>query len=507
MTDWKTRQKELQKTLSGLDLPPEDRHTALTQILAHLSAERKSLASQPRSSARASGESALVQMSLLVARNINALRQAHPEVIKQSQPPPVAAKPPELAPPAPARSAPVAAVPPGPSLGSRFTSWVSRKAEAISSSASNVTASIKDALPSPKTALLQTSRFAGIAAVTLGLAAGLKGEAPFEKQTAKAPSAEPITSQPAKVTKTVLASVAVAAPIAHASTPPAAAHSAPVRRVDPKPAVQETVAAIASPAPEKKAKAGRLGRMDDLFHREDELETALDKMEQMPVDEAFSKAVLVESGDNQHDAKGRVVTSNKGATGAAQVLPSTAKLIAVGCTGKPLDQQRFRHDKAYNKNLGKCYYKSQYERYSENPILAALAYNMGYGNVDKHISKVGDPTKGEIGMVDFIKKIRIKETRHYVLHMLGKAGFIDLPKKGEAHTRVIRSTHQAEPASERRLEGSREDIPRLVPVFDEARLERSIHVIEEPAAAPAVAIPTEALQVMPEINTSGPALH
>lgn len=506
MTYWKSRQSDLKKTLAELILPPADRHVALTQVMAHLSAELKQFTAQAQPTERAAGEAALVQMSLAVAREINALRKTHPEVMKEAKPPPA---PSEAVPRMKAAAPPPPASPPppqGPSLFSRAASWLSRS---VPAAADQITNKLSSLIPSPKTLPSISPRFAAAASLTVVLSAGFKADTgpdapalPLKGQAAelaiKIPLIAPVTPAPAR-SEPPPAQVT-------AAVVPAPAFSAPIRRVEEE---KERKAVRAE------ASAGRTHRMDDLFHQEEALGEALDKLEQMPVDEAFSKAVLVESGDKQHDAAGRVVTSHKGATGAAQVMPDTAKIIAKGCTGKPLDQEKFRHDKNYNKSLGRCYYKDQYERYSENPILAALAYNMGYGNLDKHISRVGDPTKGEIGMVDFIKKIRITETRHYVLHMLGKAGFIEVPKSQARTGRKQRSQENfSMPALERRMaEPSLEERPRLIPVFEEARQERAIPAVHFSPAPVANDThqssdppPAAAVTTLPEAAASGPAM-
>jgi hypothetical protein len=191
--------------------------------------------------------------------------------------------------------------------------------------------------------------------------------------------------------------------------------------------------------------------LDDLFHKPELLTIALGKLENMKVDVAFRKAVLVESGGHQFDKDGNPLKSNKGATGKAQVMPDTARQIAEKCTGEPLDTHRFNNDPDYNYSLGKCYYRARTAAYGGNPVMGALDYNLGPVRMQKHIDRVGDPTRGEISMVRFIETMPIKETRHYPLQMLVKAGLIEKAKE-ELESKALPTTtataQTPEPVSE-----------------------------------------------------------
>ncbi len=163
----------------------------------------------------------------------------------------------------------------------------------------------------------------------------------------------------------------------------------------------------------------------ELFKNRALLAAALDKLEKAPFKDAFKAAVLVESGGRQFDKDGNVIRSIKGATGKAQVMPDTAKGIAVRCTGSEIDWNRFENDGNYNQQLGECYYRMRRKEYGGSNILGGLAYNGGTKRVQDHIARVGDPTKGEVSMVTFIQTLPIKETRLYVLHMLKKAKLVE----------------------------------------------------------------------------------
>lgn len=172
------------------------------------------------------------------------------------------------------------------------------------------------------------------------------------------------------------------------------------------------------------AKPSAATKIDILFQKPEILVPALKKLQAMGIDDAFKKAVLVESGGRQFDDDGAPLKSSKGATGTAQVMPDTAEKIAVKCTGRPLDNERFHNDATYNGKLGKCYYRARTEAYGGNVIMGALDYNLGPVKMKKHMDKVGDPTKGEIAMDQFLKTIPVKETREYVLKMMQKADLI-----------------------------------------------------------------------------------
>ena len=116
----------------------------------------------------------------------------------------------------------------------------------------------------------------------------------------------------------------------------------------------------------------------------------------------FENLVKQESGDRQFDSNGNPLTSWAGAVGAAQIMPETAKGIARK-HGMEFDEERFRHDEEYNKDLGRLHLKDLLERYDGDSVLTALAYNAGIGGpnkgddgVERMMALYGDPRKGEI---------------------------------------------------------------------------------------------------------------
>ena len=108
---------------------------------------------------------------------------------------------------------------------------------------------------------------------------------------------------------------------------------------------------------------------------------------------------IVESGGKHRNADGSLVTSPKGAQGEFQLMPETGKELAAkrGQEYNPDDpEQHAQLAKDYAGQLSKKY---------QSEILAGAAYNWGMGNVDKLISKAGDPRKGEVTFENFVKQL------------------------------------------------------------------------------------------------------
>jgi hypothetical protein len=136
----------------------------------------------------------------------------------------------------------------------------------------------------------------------------------------------------------------------------------------------------------------------------------------------FPRMLTQESGTRQFDDKGQPITSAKGATGIAQVMPGTgpeaAKLAGVpwrpdvfsrGRTGDPaLDKET----EDYNRQLGQAYYTAQVQKYGD-PYVAAAAYNAGPGAVDAAMQKARE--RGG-SYLDYLPT----ETQNYVSIVSGK---------------------------------------------------------------------------------------
>ncbi|GBQ07894.1 transglycosylase SLT domain-containing protein [Saccharibacter floricola] len=132
-------------------------------------------------------------------------------------------------------------------------------------------------------------------------------------------------------------------------------------------------------------------------------------------DTVFITMTHLESGGRQTDKNGAPLTSPKGATGVAQLMPDTARSVAQS-SGLGWDEDRFKHDSAYNRALGSAYYRQLCQKYGGNLTLACAAYNAGPGHVDQWLKDIGDPRSGAITDQQFAQNIPFKETRDYVGH-------------------------------------------------------------------------------------------
>ena len=129
----------------------------------------------------------------------------------------------------------------------------------------------------------------------------------------------------------------------------------------------------------------------------------------------FDSLLLTESNGQQFKADGSVVTSPKGATGIAQVMPATGP-EAAKLAGLPWDEARFKGDVEYNKALGRAYFTQQLKTF-EDPAKALAAYNAGPGATRDAIAKAekaGNPAS----WLGFLPK----ETQDYVPKTLGRVG-------------------------------------------------------------------------------------
>ncbi|MBW9238355.1 transglycosylase SLT domain-containing protein [Pseudomonas carnis] len=145
----------------------------------------------------------------------------------------------------------------------------------------------------------------------------------------------------------------------------------------------------------------------------------------------FASILQAESGGKQFDRNGQPMTSSRGAIGTAQIMPSTGP-EAAKLAGVEWDENRFRNDPDYNRQLGQAYFQKLTNDF-KSPALAVAAYNAGPGMVNDWINgtnttgknasklKLGDPRTGEISQAEFLDKIPFKETREYTEKVLGKA--------------------------------------------------------------------------------------
>lgn len=153
----------------------------------------------------------------------------------------------------------------------------------------------------------------------------------------------------------------------------------------------------------------------------------LDATLQVAGEPLINAIVTAESGGNPR------AVSPKGARGLMQLMPDTAREVAAEL-GLPYDEAKLTADtpegKAYNKALGTRYMQNMMARYGGNQTLALAAYNAGPGNVDKWVSKFGNPNNGEISDSEWAAKIPVSETRNYVSKINANAPQPALTKVG-----------------------------------------------------------------------------
>lgn len=150
-------------------------------------------------------------------------------------------------------------------------------------------------------------------------------------------------------------------------------------------------------------------------------------LQSLTPDQIFDTGLIAqESGGDQS------AVSPKGAIGIAQIMPDTGP-EAAKLAGVSWDPKKFKNDAAYNKKLGKAYFKAQVDKYGDT-TLALMAYNAGPGAVDDFMNgtnltkknpnnlRLGDPRTGEISVNSFAAKFPFKETRDYVKGVKAKSG-------------------------------------------------------------------------------------
>lgn len=125
-------------------------------------------------------------------------------------------------------------------------------------------------------------------------------------------------------------------------------------------------------------------------------------------DPDFDRILHQESRQRQFDPKtGKVITSPKGAIGAAQIMPGTGPMAAK-LAGEPWSLDRLKNDVAYNIRLGHAYYKHLLDQFGGDKAKAAAAYNTGPGNVKKALDRASATG------ANWVTHLPFKETRDYV---------------------------------------------------------------------------------------------
>lgn len=121
-------------------------------------------------------------------------------------------------------------------------------------------------------------------------------------------------------------------------------------------------------------------------------------------DTTFGRMVQAESGGQNYTPTGAPLTSPKGAMYANQVMPATAENPGFGV--RPAQAQT---PEEYNR-VGQEYYQALLQKYNGDEKLAAAAYNMGPGAVDRNIQQ----NQGQFNVAT-----APKETQGYLQKVLG----------------------------------------------------------------------------------------
>jgi soluble lytic murein transglycosylase len=108
--------------------------------------------------------------------------------------------------------------------------------------------------------------------------------------------------------------------------------------------------------------------------------------------------------------------SGSGALGLMQLMPRTAKAVAKQ-EGRKHKNDWLTERPEHNIMVGTAYLRILVRKYKSYGLVAA-AYNAGEGRVDSWLKKYGDPRRGEIGLVEWIERIPLYETRNYAQRVL-----------------------------------------------------------------------------------------
>ena len=138
----------------------------------------------------------------------------------------------------------------------------------------------------------------------------------------------------------------------------------------------------------------------------------------------------------------KAAVSHAGARGLMQLMPGTARETS-GKIAMAYRPDALTVDTDYNIALGATYIQRMLDYYGGSYPLAIAAYNGGPGNVNKWLKAYGDPRTGSIGIMEWIEKIPLTETRDYVYRVLENAVMYDHlhPDKARVRSATPLSTY------------------------------------------------------------------
>ena len=111
------------------------------------------------------------------------------------------------------------------------------------------------------------------------------------------------------------------------------------------------------------------------------------------------------------------IISTAGARGLLQVMPVTARHVCAQHKVK-CDIARLLTDHAYNARIASAYIADRMNELGGWYTVSLAAYNAGPGRARQWIRENGDPRTGAIDPIDWMERIPIEETRHYVEKVL-----------------------------------------------------------------------------------------
>jgi hypothetical protein len=128
-------------------------------------------------------------------------------------------------------------------------------------------------------------------------------------------------------------------------------------------------------------------------------------------DDLERRQLQTESGGRQFTRTGEPVTSPKGATGIAQVMPTTGP-EAAALAGEEWDPERLRTDEAYNRRLGRAYLNKLRSDFGGDNTAALAAYNAGPGAVKRAMQRARSEGGNYLAYLP-------RETQDYVRKIMG----------------------------------------------------------------------------------------
>ena len=128
-----------------------------------------------------------------------------------------------------------------------------------------------------------------------------------------------------------------------------------------------------------------------------------------PVEPALALGLIRQESNFNTDALSPV-----GARGLMQLMPATAQAVAHKLGDGTVNLAALSTDPAYNMRLGTAYLAGLLEQFGGAMPYAVAGYNAGPGRVADWLATNGDPSSGNIDMVDWIELIPFNETRNYV---------------------------------------------------------------------------------------------